>query len=72
MNRVVIHIHEDGFTTFYVEGNEVRAFVVDDRAPNDRVYELTDRDGAAAIDAVLAGDEIGSRFDGKIPSERLQ
>lgn len=72
MSRVVIHFHEDGFVNFYIEGDNVRAFVVDDRAPGDRVYELTDRDGPGVIDAIIEGAEIGSRFDGKMPTERMQ
>ncbi|MCK9549155.1 hypothetical protein [Aquamicrobium sp.] len=60
----VVHIKEDGSADYLICGDErFRLFVVDERAPNDRVYEMTQRDDPEAIRAILGDDPIGSCHD---------
>ncbi len=60
----VVHIKDDGSTDFLLCGDErFRLFVVDERAPNDRVYEMTQRDDPDTVRAVLGNDPIGHRGD---------
>ena len=59
---VVVHIAEDGAFRYLVHG-EARLLIVDERAPHDRVYEITDRVSAQEIADVLRDDAIGSRND---------
>jgi hypothetical protein len=67
MKRVIIHFERDAVAPDYYieEGVDVQVIVVDERAPHDRVYELTQRWPAATIDPMLGSDPIGSRFDGR-------
>ena len=59
---VVVHIAEDGAFRYLVHG-EARLLIVDERAPHDRVYEITDQVPAQEIANVLRDDAIGSRND---------
>lgn len=60
---IVIHqINEDGSQKYIINGN-VRAFVIDERAPNDRVYELTDRSDPREIVTILGDSPIGHKGD---------
>jgi hypothetical protein len=67
---VVLRFDENGEQTYHVIGDTVRFFIVDERSPNDRVYEWVDREQADAIKAILGDDRIGSRQDGRHPAIR--
>lgn len=61
---VVVHFDEDGEQSYHVFGSDVRLFIVDERAPNDRVYEVLSRDDPATFrELVPEGAEIGSSED---------
>jgi len=62
---VCVHFDERGEIDYRVfGGEEVRLFIVDDRAPHDRVYEWTRRDDPAAFrELVPEGAEIGHSGD---------
>lgn len=60
---VIVHYDEDGQARFYCAGEEVRLFIVDERAPGDRVYEWLSRDSADTIRGILRDDPIGSSAD---------
>jgi hypothetical protein len=62
---VAVHYDEQGEISFHVfGGDEVRLFIVDERAPNDRVYEWTQREPVAGFrDLVPEGCEIGHSED---------
>lgn len=63
-NAVVMHIDTDGSSSLLVCGAEsVRVFVIDERAPNDRVYEITGRDTAEEIKDALGDSPIGHAGD---------
>lgn len=70
MNRVVIHFDERGEQTYYVEG-DARLLIIDDRCPNDRVYEFSDRSTSDEIADLIGDDKVGSRFDGSDAARRL-
>lgn len=61
---VIVHITEDGGYSYLVSG-DVRVFVVDERAPSDRVYELTDRCDEDEIVTLLRDDPVGSKNDSR-------
>lgn len=62
----VVHIKEDGWADYLICGDErFRLFVVDERAPNDRVYEMTRRDDPEVVRAILGDDPIGSCRDSR-------
>jgi hypothetical protein len=62
---VCVHYDEHGEIEFHVFGDErVRLFIVDERAPNDRVYEYTSRTDPAALRMLTPeGVDIGNRND---------
>lgn len=60
---VVIHYDEAGEPSFHVAGDAVRLFIVDERAPGDRVYEWLSRDDAGTVRDILRDDPIGSKND---------
>ena len=62
---VVLRFDENGEQTYHVIGDKIRFFIVDDRVPHDRVYEWLDREDADEIKAILGGDRIGSKQDGR-------
>lgn len=64
---VAVHFNEDGEISYRVVGGDaVRLFIVDDRAPNDRVYEWLPRDPAEALrELIPAGAEIGNSQDAR-------
>jgi hypothetical protein len=70
MNRVVVHYDEAGEVSFYVEPGST-LLIVDERAPDDRVYEHYDRSTKAEVDAVLGDSKIGNRFDGSAAAKKL-
>ena len=67
---VVLRFDENGEQTYHVIGDKIRFFIVDERAPHDRVYEWLDRETADAITALLGEDRIGSKQDGRHPAIR--
>lgn len=60
---VVVHFDERGEINLLVHGENVRLLTVDDRAPNDRVYETLSRVERAEIDGLLGNDAVGSIND---------
>lgn len=62
---VIVHFDEDGQINYRVFGDErVRLFIVDDRAPNDRIYEWLSREAPAELRALIPeGADIGSSQD---------
>lgn len=62
---VIVRFDEDGEINYHVIGGEaVRLFIVDERAPHDRVYEWLPRDEASVLREIIpAGTEIGSNQD---------
>jgi hypothetical protein len=66
---VIVRFDEYGEQTYHVIGGEaVRLFIVDERCPNDRVYEWLPRDPADEIKAILKDDPIGSSQDERHPA----
>ena len=66
---VVLHSDEDGEQSYHVFGDGVRLFVVDERVPNDRVYEVLSRDDPATLrDLIPEGSDIGSSQDERHPA----
>ncbi len=62
INAVIVHFDSDGELMFYAAGN-VRLFIVDERAPNDRVFEWTDRVLPSQIASIIGDSPIGSPDD---------
>lgn len=60
---VIVHYDANGETSFFCAGDEIRLFIVDERAPRDRVYEWLSRDSADTIRGILRDDPIGSSAD---------
>ncbi|MBI0002303.1 hypothetical protein H3S83_10760 [Bartonella sp. W8122] len=60
VNIVVAHIEEgDSVPTYYVFGENVRVFVVDENAPDDRVVEIKPRDTLEKISKIIPdGSEV--------------
>ncbi len=62
----IVHIAADGEVDYQVtEGT--RLLVVDERAPGDRVYEVTSRITAADVITLIGADEVGSQHDDRHP-----
>lgn len=60
----VVHIKEDGDTDYLICGDDkFRLFIVDERAPNDRVYEITLRAAPETIREIIGDSPIGHRND---------
>lgn len=56
----VVRFNEEGFATYHLAADEsVRLFVVDERSPHDRVYEITSRCDGAEVAEILGNDPIG-------------
>ena len=63
---MVIHYDQDGEVSYRVCGDSARLFIVDDRAPSDRVYEWLSRDSKSAVSEILGSEESwGSKLDGQ-------
>lgn len=61
---VIVRYDETGHATFHVCGGEnVRLFIVDERAPGDRVYEWLSRCDGDEMREILRDDPIGSSAD---------
>lgn len=62
----IVHIAADGEVDYQVtEG--ARLLIVDERAPGDRVYEVTSRITADDVTALIGEDEVGSQHDDRHP-----
>lgn len=62
---VAVHFDEHGEISYHVfGGEEVRLFIVDERAPNDRVYEWLPREDKTCFRKLIpVGTDIGSSHD---------
>ncbi len=61
-NVVLVHIDENGDVAYRLAG-KCRLFVIDERTPNDRVYEVTTTISMQAINKIIADGEIGDQHD---------
>ena len=64
MPTCVVHYDADGDPTFIVCGN-VRFLIVDERAPNDRIYSISNRVEAADLVALIGKGPVGHRGDAR-------
>ena len=60
----IVQFAADGEISFFAAG-DVRFLVVDERAPNDRVYEITDRETPGTIAAIIGDDEMHNKHDAR-------
>ena len=67
-NVVLIHIDETGDQNYYVAGDSTRLIIVDERCPNDRVYECLGRDDPTEIERIIGDSPIGSSQDEQHPA----
>ena len=58
----IVHISEDGDIDYQLSGDAV-FLVVDERAPRDRVYQMTLQTPRDEIAALISDSPIGSRYD---------
>lgn len=70
--RIVLHFDAEGGWTLLTDIPGATCYCVDDNAPSDRVYRMTDTGSAAEIDALLAGEEIGSLDDDSGQTQRTR
>jgi len=60
----IVRFDENGELTYHVAGDErFRLFILDERAPHDRVYEWTPRETAEVVGGILGNDPIGHSKD---------
>jgi hypothetical protein len=59
----IVHIGENGDIDYLLNGEAVMFLVVDERAPLDRVYQITKQTPLETIAALLGDSPIGSRHD---------
>lgn len=58
---VIVHYDEHGEIQYFVHGDNVCLYIVDERAPDDRVYEWLPRAADDEIAAIIpAGEYIGN------------
>lgn len=60
---ILVHFDEEGNITYHITGDRCRVFVVDERAPDDRVYEILSRDEPESLGEVIGASPIGSSKD---------
>ncbi|AYJ87629.1 hypothetical protein D3Y57_19020 [Sphingomonas paeninsulae] len=66
---VIVHIDAQGSVDYLAAGSGLRLFIVDERAPHDRVYEWLPRNSIAQIEEVMPADsEVGSSADARHPA----
>lgn len=70
--RIVLHFDAEGGWRLLTDIPGATCYCVDDNAPGDRVYRMVQVDGAAEIDGLLAGEEIGSLDDGSGKTQRVR
>lgn len=64
---VIVRFDEDGEISYHVYG-DTRLYIVDERAPDDRVYEWLSRCGADEIAGLIpVGSSIGNSRDQRHP-----
>jgi hypothetical protein len=64
---VIVRFDEDGEITYHVYG-DTRLYIVDERAPDDRVYEWLPRaSGEDIADIIPVGENIGNSSDERHP-----
>lgn len=62
----IVRFDEHGEITYHIASDgRFRLFIVDERAPHDRVYEWTLRASGPEIADILGDDPIGSNQDGR-------
>ncbi|KGM36185.1 hypothetical protein [Inquilinus limosus] len=69
---VIVHWDEQGGMTFHVHGAGVRLFTVDERAPDDRVFEIESRVEEKDIAAILRNDPVGHLGDRPIVEQAIR
>lgn len=63
-DTVIVHYDEHGEISYLVHGEHVRLYIVDERAPGDRVYEWLPRNSGEEIAALIpVGETIGNSAD---------
>ena len=63
-SAVIVRFDERGDIHYHVIGDDVRLFIVDERCPHDRVFEITRRDSAETFREVIPeGSVIGHNQD---------
>lgn len=63
-NVVIVYYDESGEIDFHVFGKSARLFIIDERAPNDRVYEWLPRSSKRLLKRLIPDDcPIGSSAD---------
>lgn len=65
MDAIIVHFDHHGDINYLVNGEAVRLFIVDERAPHDRVFEWLPRNGPGEIIAMLGESEIGNNQDAR-------
>lgn len=66
---VIVMFDENGEIDYRVYGEDVRLFIVDERAPNDRVFEWSPRADIATFREIIPEEaEIGSSQDERHPA----
>jgi hypothetical protein len=58
----IVHFDEIGEQTYHIFG-EARLLVIDERAPDDRVYEISGKISAEELSDLIGDDPIGSASD---------
>lgn len=63
---VIVHRQENGDVNYHVAGDDrVRVFIVDEQAPDDRVYEWTQRCDRSVVDEILGDSPRGHKGDAR-------
>ena len=68
---VVVHFDEAGEISYYVP-KQVQLLIVDERAPDDRVYAWATHSSLAEIAAVIGDSDIGDADDGMLTVNQVQ
>lgn len=64
---VIMHIDDLGYPTIHASGDGVTVLVIDERAPDDRVFRLTARITSDTVTEMVGDSEIGYRDDERFP-----
>lgn len=65
----VVHIDRDGSFDLHAFGpSDTRFLVIDERAPDDRVYRVTLRSPRALLDELIGDSEVGDCADARHPA----
>lgn len=72
-NTVIVHFDEHGELSYFAHGKHVRLFIVDERAPHDRVYEWLPRCDVVEIAEIIPKSAvIGSSKDRRHKAAKLR